>query len=94
VFLILVYFVKTANCELNKTCCWFKLNKLSLKIKKTNFILFRSSNSLHVEDNVINIAIIKIEQAVITKFLGVTMNQTLSWNEHIQTIKNKISKKR
>jgi len=80
--------VKTANCELDKIFYWFKLNKLSLNIKKTNFILF----ILHVEDIVINIDNIKIEQAVNTKFLGVIINQALSWNEHIQTIKNKINK--
>jgi len=84
--------VKTANCELDKICYWFKINRLSLNIKKTNFILFRSSKSLHVEDIVINIDNIKIEQAVNTKFLGVNINQTLSCNEHIQTIKNKINK--
>ena len=32
-----------------------KLNKLSFDIKKTNFVLFRSSDSLHVEDIVINV---------------------------------------
>jgi len=78
--------VKTDNCELDKICYWFKLNKLSLNIKKTKFILSRSSNSLHAEDIVINIDNIKIEQAVSTKFLEVIINQTVSWNEHIQTI--------
>jgi len=54
--------VKTLICELDKMCYWFKLNKLSLNIKKTNVIRLRSSNRLHVEDIVINIDNIKIEQ--------------------------------
>ena len=34
--------VANANNELAKISNWFKLNKLSLNIKKTNFILFTS----------------------------------------------------
>ena len=29
------------NCELSKISEWFKVNKLSLNVAKTNYILFR-----------------------------------------------------
>lgn len=38
--------VNMANAELNKISIWFKLNKLSLNIKKTNFILFSAKSSV------------------------------------------------
>jgi len=88
--------VNMANDELDKISLWFKLNKLSLNVKKTNFILFRSHNSPHHLNIDLNIDIkidnMKIEQVHSTKFLGVIINQTLSWKEHIYLIKQKINK--
>ena len=34
--------VKYMNCELNKVVIWLAANKLSLNIKKTHFMIFRS----------------------------------------------------
>ena len=33
-----------ANDELSKLSLWFRVNRLSLNVKKTNFILFRTKN--------------------------------------------------
>ena len=35
---------KNINFELSKIAIWFKINKLSLNIKKTNYILFPDGN--------------------------------------------------
>ena len=35
---------KSVNLELEKISDWFKANKLSMNIKKTHFILFRTKN--------------------------------------------------
>ena len=40
----LKYLFETANQELEKANEWFICNKLSLNLKKTNFILFRTAN--------------------------------------------------
>ena len=40
----------------------------------------------------INIDNIKIEQVASTNFLGVIVNQTLSWKEHIYAIEQKVNK--
>jgi hypothetical protein len=76
------------NNELLKISKWFKLNKLSLNIKKTNYILF-SSKRKTLTDRRINIAIdgINILEVTKIKFLGVVINQTLTWNDHIMIIK-------
>ena len=36
--------IQKVNCELNKLSDWFKANKLSINIKKTNYIVFRAKN--------------------------------------------------
>ena len=67
-----------ANTELEKMSKWFILNKLSLNIKKTNFMLFGSkaknlsSSFCIIIDNII------IEQVVSTTFVGVVINQSLT----------------
>ena len=33
-----------ANDELSKLSLWFRVNRLSLNVKKTNFILYRTKN--------------------------------------------------
>ena len=34
-----VYLAASLNSELNKLSAWFKANKLSLNLKKTNFVI-------------------------------------------------------
>ena len=89
----LITLTATINSELDKISNWFKLNRLSLNIKKTHYILFCCRNRKLAFD-AINIKIdgVMIEKVTSTKFLGVIINESLTWNEHIQTIKQKVSK--
>ena len=81
---------KTINRELKNICLWFNLNKLSLNVKKTNFILFgysKRKKPLHICINDI-----KIDQTDKTKFLGVIINQTVTWSDHINVVTHKVNK--
>ena len=80
------------NIELDKFSRWFKVNKLSLNIKKTSFILFRARSRQIKTNLVIKIDGLKIEEVTKTKFLGVILNNTLTWNDHIEMVKCKLSK--
>ena len=79
------------HIELQKISSWFILNKLSLNIRKTNYIIF-TANDKNVDTGnlVIKINDIIIENVEKTKFLGVIINSKLNWNDHIQTCNNKI----
>ena len=85
------------NCRVNSELCkiskWFRNNKLSLNVKKTNFMLFTSAKSrtLH-EPFTIKIDGRNVEQVTETKFLGVIITENLTWDKHIKTIRNKVSK--
>ena len=82
------------NCKLAKISNWFKLNKLSVNIKKTNFIAFRTINKFIHTDNKFQIFIdnVAIEQVEKTTFLGVVINSTLTWSDHLKTVCSKLSK--
>jgi hypothetical protein len=83
---------KKVNTELSKISTWFKLNKLSLNIKKTNFMFFNNKQKPTDPTPDINIDNVKIEKVDQTKFLGVIINSKLTWDDHIRTVIQKMQK--
>ena len=80
------------NTEIQKISRWLKINKLSLNIKKTNYIIFESKQKIINYKLNIKLDNIEIEQVSFTKFLGIIINENLTWENHIKVVKNKISK--
>ena len=78
------------NIEMSKISKWFSINKLSLNVKKTSYMLF---GNRHVNnDNKNSIDMEEIEKVHVTKFLRVYIDYRLDWNIHIDHIINKVSK--
>ena len=83
------------NTELHKIANWFKSNKLSLNIKKTKWSLFHQSGKKRfLPESLPKLYIdnINIQRDRVTKFLGVYIDENLTWKHHIDTISNKVSK--
>ena len=80
------------NSELNKLSTWLKANKLSLNLKKTNFMLFKPRRKRYHFPMQIYINEQRIEQVKETVFLGVVIDEHLSWIPHISQVARKISK--
>ena len=80
------------NEELTKINAWFRVNKLSLNVRKTNFMIFSNKHLDH--NNLINITIdgTNIVQVFETKFLGVMIDHKLNWKSHIMNIRAKLSR--
>merc|ERR1712035_191640 len=83
---------KVVNEELDKISRWFKINKLSLNIKKTNFILFSNNHKKLDENLTVLIDNVSITNVDSTRFLGVLIDKNLSWEPHISLISSKIAK--
>ena len=83
---------KVIQAEFNKVTEWLNVNKLSLNITKTRFILFRSINKKPKHNIKITINDINIDQVKSTNFLGVTIDESLTWNDHITKVAKKISR--
>ena len=76
--------------ELDKLNEWFAVNKLSLNLSKTNFMLFTNSRK---DQNVsISINNCEIDMVYKTKFLGVMIDSKLNWKDHVAMVKSKLSK--
>ena len=83
---------KTVNKELKILSLWLNLNRLALNVGKTNFVIFRS-NKRPVNHNVILIMNRRaIAQSDHVKYLGVLVDQHLSWKYQISSVSKKISR--
>ena len=80
---------KTVSKDLDKLCRWFQVNKLSLNIAITNFMVF--GNKKCENTHLVSINGMYIE-CMLKKNLRVHIDCHLNWSEHINLIKNKISK--
>ncbi len=80
----------TLNLELEKLSDWFRANKLSLNIEKTKFIYF--SKRRKKNDFEIKIDGKKIQQVQNIKFLGIQIDEKLTWLEHLKALRKKLSR--
>ena len=71
---------------------WFKTNKLSLNVSKTQYMIFNKKKK-HAQDAEWNIIIGQenVNQVKYTKFLGIYIDENLDWSKHIQQCKCKIA---
>ena len=86
------HLVSIVNNELAKIVIWLKVNKLSLNLTKTNFMIF------HPRQKKVNVNVpLTLENTVIKqvtemKFLDVLIDQHLSWKPHIDFVWKKFRK--
>ena len=64
----LISLIVKANDELSKLSLWFRVNRLSLNVKKTNFILFRTKNKRMMENVKIHIDGVDIPRVTTTRW--------------------------
>ena len=78
--------------ELNTLSDWFCANKLALNLSKTNYMLYTNSRTKlqNMPDIVIGNKVITRTSQV--KFLGITIDDKLKWDKHIEETSKRISK--
>ena len=83
------------NQELQKINEWFQANKLPLNVEKTKYSLFYISsrrNDLPLLLPKLLIKNHKVERVKSINFLGVLLDENLSWKDYIKYIENKVTK--
>jgi hypothetical protein len=82
---------KNVNHEMENVIRWFKVNKLSLNVSKTNYLLFtktlKSKNlpKLFIDNQ-------EIHEAEFAKFLGIYLGKNLTWKKHIEIVTAEVAK--
>jgi len=80
-----------ANAELQKINNWMRINKLSLNYKKTTFMIIKCDPK-PVTSFSINIGNNQIAQTNCTKYLGVILDDKLSWYQLITNLEDKLTR--
>jgi hypothetical protein len=83
------------NSDLQKLCYWLKENHLTVNIKKSKAMIIGSSQRLAKITSSLEFTIdnTRLDQVKSFKYLGVLINENLSWKEHVDHIKSKVNKK-
>ena len=88
-----------ANTHINELYDWFCANRLSLNANKTKYIVIRPKHNRHdishYSVHIGNTTLSRIGNDCTeksTKFLGMHLDENLSWKYHINEINKKISK--
>ena len=84
--------IRTMNVELIHIVKWLQVNKLSINLKKTHFMIFRKRKVKITLKEKIFINNVKISQIEKTKFLGVMIDHNLTFINHMKYTKGKIAK--
>ena len=79
--------------ELSNLNCWLRANRLSLNVAKTEFMIIGSRQRLNTQCDEVDI---RIDDEMITrvdhtKSLGLTIDDRLSWSNHVDEICRKVS---
>ena len=88
----LIKLEKTVNRELKNLYLWLNVNRISLNVTKTNFIIFHPYNKplkRYITSKINNKAIMEKDNI---KYLGVTIDSRLNWKKHISTVSKEISR--
>ena len=78
----------TVNRELVGVYNWLKANRLSLNVYKTSYTIISNQKNA-IEFRIRDSILTKVSTV---KFLGVTLDENLTFNDHVKNVTTKISK--
>ena len=84
-------FKTNINSVLNEIMNWFKNNLLTLNCNKTHFLQFLTKKKKELQIQIVASHSI-ISNLNTTSFLGLTIDSTLSWKDHIAGLTSKLNK--
>ena len=89
---------QTLNSELNELKQWLQGNKLSLNVLKTQALIVGSQPKIKkISDKIVDhpqffIGDSQVENVDRTKYLRVMIDRSLNWDEHINSLRTKVSR--
>ena len=78
--------------ELSQVKMWLEVNKLTLNIDKTNFIIFKSPQRSLPETVSIKIGKFPIKRTCYIKFLGALLDENLPWKYHLTELSKTLAR--
>ena len=83
--------IELGQTIMNQLHSWFTANKLTLNTDKSSFTIFRTKRKvIHNLPEHIEFLDYKIKRTTHVKYLGLTINENLTWDNHINEICTKL----
>ena len=86
------YLENVFNNELLNIDIWLRCNELSINVQKTNYVIFRPSQRKVNHSFSLSFGGQPLTQSSATKFLGVYLDEHLTWKYHINFVCKQIAK--
>ena len=86
------YMIDCMNQELKLFVEWLNVNKLSLNLRKSHYVIFSPGRHILSLCKKIFLDGEVMQREFCTTFLGVRIDHKLEWKQHIQYIKSKVAK--
>lgn len=77
------------NADLRVYMQWLLSNKIKINVEKTKYMLFKQKNKI-VENMDITINDFNLQRVSVIKYLGLHVDENLSWSEHVSNIRQKV----
>ena len=83
---------KYVNHDLRLLCHWLRANKISLNVSKTEIIIFKRKNKQTQKHLNFRVSGQKIEITNSVKYLGIQLNDSLTWKTHLISLLPKLNR--
>ena len=83
---------KKVNNEIKKIYTWLTANKLTLNIKKSKFMIISKRKGINKNLFKVKINSVPLERCSSYKYLGLFIDEGLTWKNHIKHVCQKLSK--
>ena len=83
---------KLVNADLKRLVNWLNANKISLNVKKTEMVIFKSKQKKFEGDLKIKLSGKRLYPTESVKYLGVKIDTNLSWQYHVNGLSIKLNR--
>ena len=83
---------KLVNYDLKDLLHWLNANKISLNVKKTELVIFKSKRKQFDSEIKLKLSRKRLSPTDSVKYLGVKIDENLSWKSHIDYLSVKLNR--
>ena len=87
----ITHLIQNTNTELEKIDTWFKANRLKLSVDKTTYCMYSPKKKLLLNTPEVRIGDV-IQKSDSVRYLGLIIDEKLTWEKHIDELGNKINR--
>ena len=85
--------INEVNEQLNEVQKWCNANKLTINLKKTNYMFIKSKRQIVNINSVLRLSDTDISEVSVASFVGVQIDSTLTWKHHIECVNKSVRRK-